>query len=152
MEEENHSFNELEETRAKINQKKLIVIYICIFLILLILIINAIIIYHQSFITNAIDIILSTFFYSTHDKIIISGLYSIILQIFYDYSNFTENNINSDDEFQLFLKSLTFQFQDNFHNFTSFFLRQKILLGIDADLIYKKENYSKINIFWKEIK
>ena len=152
--EENNLFNELEEIRAKINDKKMatIITYILIILIIIILVINAVIIYHQKTITTSIDIILSTFFYNNHAKNVILCIYSTVLQLFYDYSNFTENNINSDDEFQLILNSLTFQFQANFHNFTTFFIAQKILLGTNADLMFKKENFSKIKIFWKEIK
>ena len=87
-----------------------------------------------------------------HAKNVILCLYSTLLQLFYDYSNFTKNNINSDDEYQLILDSLTFQFQDNFHNFTHFYILQKILLGTNVDLLYKKENFSKIKIYWKEAK
>ena len=63
----------------------------------------------------------------------------------------TDNNINDLNEYKDILYSLSLELQDNYHNFTSFYIFENILLNTNTNLLYKRDNYSKIGVFWEEI-
>ena len=150
--DEKDVYNKIRDIKNRINKNKFIFI-LKIFLstiILFVLIINIVIIYFQRNISLLTDTILCSFFYNTHAKNIALVIYSLLLQIYYDYSNLTDNNINEDNEFQNILNSLSSGLQENFHNFTTFYIIENVLLGTNVNLIYEKQTFYKIRLFWKE--
>ena len=152
--DENQVFNKLNDMREKINKNKSIfIIKVIISIILLsIIIIDIIIIYIQKHIDSIVDLTVCSFFYDIHAKNLALFIYSLLLQVFYDYSNYTDNNINKEDELQNTLTIITSGLQENFHNFTTFYILENILLGTDVKLIYQKETFYKIRRFWEESK
>ena len=152
--EENQDYNKLDEIREKINKNKFILIIKIILssIIVSIIIINIILMHLINYMNNVIDITVCSFFYNLHAKNIIIYINSILLQVFYDYSHLTLNNLNEENDFQNLIYIYTSDLQQNFHNFTTFYILEKNFLNSDVTLLYKKDTFYKIRLFWKETK
>ena len=77
--------------------------------------------------------------------------HSKLLQIYYDYSEMTNNKMITTKDYENIINALCDSLKLNFYNFQDYFLDYNSIINHDLNLIYSKRNFTKLRGFWQEI-
>ena len=142
--------NMIDENRKNINKVEFIKIIklILSLIIICIIIIYIILINFQINLISKLELILLTYYYSLYTKHVFSGVYSILLNIYYQFQILGNQDFQT-NYFILYL--LTTNLKETFHNYTMYFYESNLAIGHDFNIMYKKQKFTKLSGFWKEI-
>ena len=145
--------NIINEFKKNINKDKFILIikWILSIIIIIIMVIYISLIIFQDNLISILNIILKTYFHNINNKCLFLGIESSAIHIFYDSAIFTPkpNDIHLVNHY--ILTNLTQELKDSYHSFTDSFVSFNLKLGQDFDIIYRKNNFTRLRGFWKQI-
>ena len=106
---------------------------------------------YQKYLLNIACNIFLTFYsiYHTEDAMLYCN--SKLLQIFYDYSGFSKNDLINDDDYKESLTYLRELIKHSFFDFYDYYLYYNTEIGKNYNLLFLKGNFKKIKAIWSEI-
>ena len=143
----------IEENINKINKKRFIFIikWILSILILFIIILYLILIFYQKYLFSITYNILFAYYSIYHTEDTMMYCNSKLLQIFYDYSGLSKNDLINDDDYKESLAYLREAIKLAYFDFYDYYILYNTEIGKSYDLLFLKANFKKIKTFWTVI-
>ena len=140
----------IDKNKKEINKAKFIRIikFVLSFIIILIILIYIIIINVQKHLIEKMELILLAYYYNLFTKNLFLGVYSILLNTYYELFLF-ENKDYSINYYILY--TLTNNIKERYHNYTIYFYEYNLAINHDINIIFNKRNFTKLRGFWQEI-
>ena len=148
--ENKDALNIINKNKKYINKAKFIKIikFILSIIIILIIIIYIIIIIYQKSLTKKVQLILLSYYYSLFTKNLLLGVYSVLLNLYYDFYILGSPGYTMD---YYILTSLTNTMKEIYHNYTIYFYSSNSAIDHDVNIIFNQKNFTKLRGYWQEI-
>ena len=151
--EKNKILNKIEKCRQEVNRDKFIFIIKIILsvIIILIFVIYILIIFFQKFLVHRLQIILLSYYYNSQTENSLLNIYSLLLEIYYDKLNLTNNPVSNCEQKQNILNFYSDLCKDNIYKFTKYYFDFIIeVKNNNYNLVYISQKFNKIEGFWEE--
>ena len=148
----NEILTKIGDSRKNINKDKFISIIklILSIIIICILIIYLLIINFQLKMIKTSEKILYSYCYNINSRDIIIYIFSILFQVYFDFSGLINNTIINENQYQSILSNLTSSLKENYHKFYSNYVNYNLEIGNDFNLLFAKKKFMKLRGFWEE--
>ena len=142
----------INDYRKKINYNKFFGIIKCILTIfvIFIIIIYIIILNYQILLINYTGEIFEAYYCNDHTREYTLVVYSKLLEIFYDYSNLSNNIISDRSKYQTYILELSASLKTSYYAVTDHFVYFGYL-PIEHNYIFRKKKFIKLLGNWKDI-
>ena len=151
--DKNKVLNIINDYKIKINKDRFIFIIrlISSLIIFLILLIYVLMIIFQMSSISVFELTLIVYYYNFYTRNLILGIFSIIIQSYYDsYILEPKGEINEINNHYL-LMNLTAELSDKYHNLSEFYFSYNIAIKDQNNLLYKKRHFMKLRGYWQGI-
>ena len=148
--ESRKTLNIINKNKKEINKAKFIRIikFVLSFIIIFIILIYIIIINFQKHLIEKMELILLSYYYNLFTKNLFLGVYSILLNTYYEIFLFERKDYTNN---YFILYALTNGLKERYHNYTIYFYDYNLAINHDINIIFNKRNFTKLRGFWQEI-